>query len=373
MHSMSQPRPASVLFARSAVLAAALLAACSASNPTGTSEPSAQRHGPDAVLVTPDTVTLVPGEVYHFSATLPDGETPEVQWSASAVDIDSQGWLRAPALEGEYRVLARTPDGREGEAVFRVQEPSEPYFSDSFESCGLTQSGLSPGFKWQDSRGGGASERPVVTRATAHSGSCSLRFTFAAGAAGRDAWSEQRFILGKRLTELYIQWYQYWPDGKEKPSLGPKFQHRRDTGPNNNKFLRLWDEDYNRYNVKLGFSTLPKNAGDSELIAEYGTNRLGVGRGSVPGRELVTEANRGRWVRVQVHVKLATAAADNGILEIWIDGRQILSTSNLKLYPGSVGDNFIQHGYLLGWANSGFNKASSTFIDDVVIAGFPIP
>jgi hypothetical protein len=38
-----------------------------------------------------------------------------------------------------------------------------------------------------------------------------------------------------------------------------------------------------------------------------------------------------------------------------------------------VGDNFIQHGYLLGWANSGFNKASSTFIDDVVIAGFPIP
>jgi hypothetical protein len=237
----------------------------------------------------------------------------------------------------------------------------------------LTQSGLSPGFKWQDSRGGGASERPVVTRATAHSGSCSLRFTFAAGAAGRDAWSEQRFILGKRLTELYIQWYQYWPDGKEKPSLGPKFQHRRDTGPNNNKFLRLWDEDYNRYNVKLGFSTLPKNAGDSELIAEYGTNRLGVGRGSVPGRELVTEANRGRWVRVQVHVKLATAAADNGILEIWIDGRQILSTSNLKLYPGSVGDNFIRHGYLLGWANSGFNKASSTFIDDVVIAGFPIP
>ena len=353
-----------------------LLMACQTTGPTEDARPTLPGRGAGTSLaVVPDRVTLVPGELYQFALVDPtvSESPPIVGWWVSGGDIESTGWFRAPGTPGEYQLTGTLPDGRKAEARVTVEPPTEPYFSDDFESCGLSKPAATPGFGWKASLGG-ASQRPTVTSAIAHSGTCSLKFTFAAGNEGMDAWSEQRFVLGKRLGELYIQWHQYWPDGTETPSVGPKFHHRQDKGPNNNKFLRLWDEDYRHYRVKLGFSTMPKPNGDSEMMTEFGTNERGVGVSGTRGDgRAITAARRGRWVKIQVHVRLATGANNDGVIEMWLDGVRTIGNFSLRLFPGSIAANYLRNGYLMGWANSGFSQQTSTYIDDVIIAGYPIP
>ena len=355
-----------------------LLMGCQATAPTEDARPSQPGLvGKTSLAVVPESITLVPGELYRFAVadhSVSDSATMPVAWWVSGGDIESTGWFRAPGTPGEYHLTASLPDNRKAEARVTVQPPTEPYFTDDFESCAaLSKTSNSQGFGWRAGLGG-AAERPTVTRAIAHSGGCSLKFTFAAGIEGVDAWSEQRFALGKRLGELYVQWHQYWPDGTENPSVGPKFHHRRDKGPNNNKFLRLWDEDYKHYRVKLGFSTLPKPNGDSEMVTEYGTNESGVGAAGAKGdARAITGYRRGRWVKIQVHVRLATTANNDGVIEMWVDGARTIGNFSLRLFPGSISNNYLRNGYIMGWANSGFNQATSTYIDDVVIAGYPIP
>ena len=314
--------------------------------------------------------------MYRFALADPTlgGSSPaSIAWWVSGGEIESTGWFRAPGTPGEYQLTATLLDGRKTETRVIVEPPTEPYFIDDFDTCALSKAAGGSGFGWRSALGG-ATERPAVTRAIAHSGECSLKFTFAAGGKGVDAWSEQRFALGKRLGELYIQWYQYWPDGTEQPSVGPKFHHRQDKGPNNNKFLRLWDDDYRHYRVKLGFSTIPKGNGDSEMMTEYGTNERGVGASGAKGdNRAITEYERGHWVKIQVHVRLSSAANNDGVIEMWVDGVRTIGNYSLRLFPGSIAGNYLRNGYLMGWANSGFNQQTSTYVDDVVIAGYPIP
>jgi hypothetical protein len=125
--------------------------------------------------------------------------------------------------------------------------------------------------------------------------------------------------------------------------------------------------------VKLGFSTLPIGNGDSRLITEYGTNRKGVGpRGTAFDSRAITDSRRGRWLKVQVHVRLATVANNDGVMEMWVDGVKTISNQRLPLYPAGGVGNYLRHGYLMGWANSGFAATGVTFIDDVIISAIPI-
>jgi hypothetical protein len=312
--------------------------------------------------------------LYQFKLTergVDEFHSVPIAWWVSGGDIESTGWFRAPGTPGDYQLSATLQDGRKAEARITVQPPTEPYFTDDFETCKLKKSTNSQ-FGWRASMGGSGT-RPSITNEIAHSGGCSLKFTFAAGTEGADSWSEQRFALGKHLGELYIQWYQYWPAGNENPSVGPRYHHRRDKGPNNNKFLRLWDDDYHHYRVKLGFSTLPKSNGDSQMITEYGTPGHAVGAGRTTGDAYaINEGRRGRWVKIQIHVRLASLANNDGIIGMWMDGTRTIGNFGLPLFPGSVSANYLRNGYLMGWANSGFTQQTSTYIDDVVIAGYPI-
>jgi hypothetical protein len=317
--------------------------------------------------ISPKTITLDIGEVYQFTSTT------TVTWSASGGSFSSSGgWYRAPRTAGTYTVTARTSSGAANTATVTVKTPTGPYFTDNFDSCSLNKTANALGFRWNDTGGGTSSEVPRISTATKHSGSCSLRFTYAGGLSGDDAWSEQRFRLGKRLSEIYIRWYQYFPSGSTS-SIGAKYVHRNDTGPDNNKFLRLWDEDYRNYKMKTGFSTLPKSGGDSFLITEYGNTTTSVGsHGSDGDPDGITNSRRGRWVKFVAHVRLATSANNDGVIELWVDGVKTISNTNLPLYPtGGVG-NYMRNGYLMGWANSGFSTTSHTYIDDVTISGVPI-
>jgi hypothetical protein len=327
------------------------------------------------LALSPKAVILDLGEIYQFNAVSARGASPvpgAIRFSASEGEITPTGQFTAPRVEGPVYIVARDPDDNADTAVVTVVAPGDPYFEDDFETCSLRKSANARGFQWRDSQGH-PGESPVVSRELARSGRCSLKFTFLPGPAGDDAWSEQRFRLGKKMSEIYLQWYQYYPSGREEPFVGPRFHHRDDTGPDNNKYLRLWDEDYGQYRVKLGFSTMPIGNGDSKLITEFGTNRKGVGpRRSHFDPRAISDARRGRWLKIQVHVRLATAANNDGVIEMWVDGVKTISNQRLPIYPSGGVGNYLRHGYLMGWANSGFAATGVTFIDDVIISAVPI-
>ena len=58
------------------------------------------------------------------------------------------------------------------------------------------------------------------------------------------------------------------------------------------------------------------------------------------------------------------------LMEFWVDGVKTRAVdgktggTGLDLF-NSAGMNYLNQGYLLGWANSGFDKDTHIFIDDV--------
>lgn len=368
-----------------------VIASCTGCTIADTSQVTVQTSGGSStvssVTITPRTIQLDIGEVYQFtaSALLTNGTTqanPTVTWSAIGGGLVSTGGLyRAPGSAGAYTLRIAHEGGAVDNATITVVVPTSPYFSDSFDGCGaINKTANAKGFRWSDSGGGTATEEPAISNAIGRSGGCSLRLRYEGGIAGDDGWSEQRFAFGKKLSEAYVQWYQYFPSGLESPSVGPAYQHRDDTGPDNNKLLRLWDEEYSPSYVKTGYSTLPNSpAGDDHLNPEItlrgadNVSRSTTNIGPWPG--VVKASTRGRWIKFVARVKLATStAASDGIMQLWIDGAQVVNWTNLELFSDAPGaKNWIRNGYIMGWANSGFTLTTSTYIDDFVISATPQP
>ena len=240
-------------------------------------------------------------------------------------------------------------------------------FSDSFESGDMSRS--SDGVSWR------SGANVAVTSEIAHSGRYSLKFFFKGGEPGTDARAEQRFSLGGKYREVEISWYAYYPDGTE--GLGAKYAHRRES-PGNNKSLRLWDGDvsdrndgYSDYYVKVGGSTWAGDAlGDSSLGPEYGVDRQGVGKWGLPAADsVISDDIRGRWVQVRYKARVASSAdRADGLLELYIDNKPVFRFDGLALASSRQAEPALSFGYLLGYANSGFDKDTYVFIDDVEIS-----
>ncbi len=368
-----------------------VIASCSGCAVADTSQVNIQTSGGSstvsAVTISPRTITLHIGEVYQFTATarLTNGTTqanPPVTWSAISGGLVSAGGLyRAPGSAGTYTLSIAHAGGAVDNATITVVVPTGPYFSDNFEGCGaISTTANANGFRWGEGLGGPPSETPIISNAIGRNGGCSLRFRFEGGPAGDDAWSEQRFIFGRKLSDVYVQWYQYFPSGQESPSVGPKFEHRDDTGPDNNKMLRLWDELDSPAYVKPGYSTNPGVlSGDDRLTVEYtrrladGTIKTVAGIGQSP--LIVTASTRGRWVKFQTRSKLATSETSNdGVMQMWVDGVLVVNATTLPLFSGAPdAKNWLRNGYIMGWANSGFSLTTDTYIDDFVISATPQP
>lgn len=239
-------------------------------------------------------------------------------------------------------------------------------FQDDLESGNLDK--RSNGFGWSGSRGM-EGEVPKVSSDISHSGNRSLKFTFRGKPSGEDSWSEQRFDFGRNLSEVYIRYYIYFPDGTE--GLGAKYVHRDDKGGDNNKFFRIWDEDYSKFNVKAGFSTLPSGS-SPYIFPEKGINAVGVGNYSMPHNNLqINNTRLGQWMEVRMHFKTDDGSR-NGIIELSFDGEPAVEVRNVKLYPEDASKNYFKHAYFFGWSNSGFLKTTHVYIDDLIVSDTPI-
>jgi hypothetical protein len=74
----------------------------------------------------------------------------------------------------------------------------------------------------------------------------------------------------------------------------------------------------------------------------------------------------GRWITWIMHIKCADVNSFNGVAEIWKDGKKILSQTRLENWHPTA--NYLDVGYLLGWANSGFTQTTDFYIDNIIFA-----
>ncbi len=256
-------------------------------------------------------------------------------------------------------------------ALETTQAHAVELFHDDFESGSDLFNPLPTGYGWNGAWSD-VGDGVDVSTDIARSGTRSVRFTFGGSAdITDDARAELRYVLGQNMNDVYIQWYQYFPNGTE--GLGPKWSHRS-ASPSNNKFIRLWADVYSAFTIKVGASLWPTSGGDSSLLPDYGTSQTsGIGPYGLSGdTQGVTDARRGRWVQFVYHAKTATSANNDGVIQLWVDGTLTIDHASVPLYPqGGIG-NYFRNGYLMGWSNSGFAQTTHTYIDDVTIADAPI-
>ena len=238
-------------------------------------------------------------------------------------------------------------------------------FYDDFSSMDLKKS--MNGIFWSSSNAGSGDKLPVITRECLYRGKPSLKFTFGGGPLTDAAWCEQRLKL-PNLAEFWMQFYRYYPNGIESPSLGPKWVHRKGIIGENNKFVVFWSGPYQGYGTTIGISTWA-NSGRDVFYPTIGSNQgLEAGQHGLPSVAPQDDSTLGRWVKINIHCKTATAMNNDGILQMWEDDVIKMDNKALPIYPKDGLLNAFTEGYLMGYANSGFDQTTYCYWADVKIS-----
>lgn len=224
-------------------------------------------------------------------------------------------------------------------------------FQDDFSSGGFDKT--NGGARWTSRVDVNIASSPNVV------GPNSAKFTFKGSSdLSEDAFSEMRFDLGGLYKELWIQFYLYVPDN---------YYHRDATSTDNNKVLRLWPADYNN-NEKVGLSAWRGSGGGSTMIADWSSQGDGIGPKGDRYSSFITSADRGRWMKLKVHVIAAASSSVPGSIRVWKNDELIIDNYQImdSYYGGEP--HAYRYGYLLGWSNSGFNETTNMYIDGVIFA-----
>lgn len=228
-----------------------------------------------------------------------------------------------------------------------------PFFSDGFESGALDHA--EQGVEY------GSSIYTSVTNERARTGQFSLRFTFEGGATGEDAWSEQRLSFPDQ-TELWVAYDLYVPEN---------YTHRQESGASNNNFLAIYRAPYTDLGFHLNWSLNPDDNGGSNLFLHRyrnGTEQAARPPADDLGASVLTEANRGQWVRIETFIRVPSSADSNdGVMRIWKNGTLVTDETALNNYGGD-NENVFNELYLLGWSNSGFAEDTVFYIDNLSLS-----
>jgi hypothetical protein len=237
-------------------------------------------------------------------------------------------------------------------------------FSDDFEA----------GYAAKQNGAGWSNTAPVnitVSTDVAHSGSHSLRFSFPGKVDCNDASAQQNFTLGRNMTEVWVEYYIYFPRGGEGGSA--TYYHRSQAGcsnsADNNKFFVLYGPKYaGETTLGLQSWTTKLQAGAERLNTAYSkAGRNGVWFYGANDDPFVTSADLGQWIQIRVHARLATFGRCDGVVEVWRNGVKILSNTALDWYDSTNTANYMTQGYLMGWSDSGFAQTTNIYLDDFSI------
>ena len=144
---------------------------------------------------------------------------------------------------------------------------------------------------------------------------------------------------------------------------------------NNKGLLQMWSGGYGTASATqyLGFESWVNQNGNSEISRNTAVDKGNYRPGHVfTGALLVDRAkDLGKWIEWIIQLKVASSANNDGIARVWKDGVLVINHDNIPNYS-SLGNNFYEKGYLLGWANSGFDENTSMYIDNVVFSTTPL-
>jgi hypothetical protein len=191
--------------------------------------------------------------------------------------------------------------------------------------------------------------------------------------------SEQRFDMGRYLSDVTVEYMLYVPDN---------FRHRRDDGVTNNKFIMLWRDAYSDVSGgtwRLGWEYLRNT--DSTSLGRFMSSRWDVnmltdwGDWGTPAPNLTPSLiNKsgplviGQWNKIKMRAKAASSRTSaDGVMEFWVNDILVLAIRNGKFHNAydTPADAVLRNGYLMGWANSGFTEKTIFFIDDVKFSTAP--
>lgn len=183
--------------------------------------------------------------------------------------------------------------------------------------------------------------------------------------AGKNGFAEQRFSLGRAYPDL---WIGYW--------LRVPTNWEHGTGNTNNKFFAIWMDEYEYKGPGATGVIQIRNAGDGDsIISPYAMTRDNHHPGETPGKLLIrSPEDRGRWMQVVVHAKMASApTARDGVFEMF---RRWQGEAKFEeIFSFNDWDNFhvggnkgFAHGYLMGWANATQAYESEWLLDDLVVS-----
>lgn len=289
------------------------------------------------IAVTPSTgVTIT-----QPTGTLDEnGVTTAKFKSSNAATVSVTATVLGRAVSGNATVIV-------GGGTPPPPPPGDPFFTDTFAGGVRTNSN---GFTWSTN-----TPRVAVVLAPDSSGDYALRFRYGPDATGADSSAEQRFALGRDLTQLWIEWSVWVPSN---------YAHRSES-PGNNKFLRIWGNNYGAGN-KVGCSMYRNTLTPPSIIQFEAVNKAwgpGVGVGVIStGESPVFGDVLGEWIQYRAQMKLVTAAnADNGVWRLWQNGVKVMESTTLPTkydptYP------YWNAGYFFGWSNSGFTDETDFYI-----------
>lgn len=336
-----------------------------------------------SVLITKPGSRITVGGTMQLSglARAADGDTlaeRSIVWTSSAPDIASvsTAGLVTGIAPGRVGITATSGASSmtDSIAVTAVAAPAPlppplpQVFADGFETGDLLrrQNGVSwVSTPWTD-----------VTSNVARTGTRSARYR--QGESG--TWGELRFGGLPNMPEVFLQFYLYMPSGTEIPSLGPRV---RVLGSRNDKFFRLWGSNDAMYGAlpgnKVGASIwgdgTDGSVGQEHQYTPDNGAQWAIGEGSTTSTRtpLVIDANRGRWVRIRIRCKVSGPDNRSGVIQMWADDTLLINRTSLQTYPPGGLPNGYTHGYILGYANNGFQPGQFMYVDDVSISASAFP
>ena len=76
---------------------------------------------------------------------------------------------------------------------------------------------------------------------------------------------------------------------------------------------------------------------------------------------IIRAEDRGKWVRIRFHLLIHDT---DGQFELWRDGALVMELKPDTRTSWGDGYDYFRHGYLMGWANTGFSEDTTFHITD---------
>jgi hypothetical protein len=311
--------------------------------------------------------------------------------AAGSIQLDDRGalsWTAAPQQNRAYAYVNDFDAMRTELTSLMLHKPkanappiagNDAIFCDSFESADMSATD-SHGFKWA-----GNNRTSIVVMApgpkvvwhngrrdeagpegadwTAHEGKHALRFRYPAG----EAWTEQRFDLGRAYPEV---WIRYW-------LRVPKNFVHGSGDPSNHKFFALWMDGYSQHGkgptIVWNFWRQPD--GNSRFSFSLSNVPEPKGHHGLADDFIVSPRDQGRWMQIVLYAKRSSSPeANDGAARIWRrwqgeDAFTLVSeTVGRAFNPPSDGPQGWAAGYILGWANAAYAEDTEWLLDEFTVS-----